>query len=210
MGSCCDEKDDIELVHRWRNGDELAFEILLDRYKKMVRAVARRYFLVGADNEDLVQEGMIGFYKAIQNFDESKQIKFSSFAELCAERQIMTAVKNAGRQKHKPLNDYISTSTEFEFSDISNGTGAAESFSAVSEAAISDPEEIFFEQENEVLLKKEISSRLSSFENAVFELFISGMTYREMSESTGRSEKTIDNAIQRIKKKLKGIEPKFR
>lgn len=210
MGSCCDKKDDIELVHRWRDGDELAFEILLERYKKTVRAVARRYFLVGADNEDLVQEGMIGFYKAIQSFDESKQIKFSTFAEFCAERQIMTAVKLAGRQKHKPLNDYISTSNESAFSDSVDGADVKDSYSVVSEAVVSDPEEIFFEQENAVLLKKEISSRLSSFENTVFELFISGMTYREMSENTGRSEKTIDNAIQRIKKKLKGIDPKFR
>lgn len=202
MGSYCEEKDDIELIHRWRDGDELAFEVLLERYKKTVRAVARRYFLVGADNEDLVQEGMIGFYKSILSFDETKQIKFSTFAEMCVERQILSAVKSAGRKKHKPLNEYISTSTE----NVEDGFEPAENYSPVSDVSVADPEEIYLEQEKEFLLKKEIGSRLSSFENVVFELFISGMTYREMSESTGRTEKMIDNAVQRIKRKLKGID----
>lgn len=206
MGSCCDGKDDIELIHRWRNGDALAFDMLLDRYKKTVRAVARRYFLVGADNEDLVQEGMIGFYKSILGFDEAKQIKFSTFAEMCVERQIMTAVKSAGRKKHKPLNEYVSTSSEEAFSVDGEGFDSGEQYSGISDLSVTDPEEIFLEKEKETLLRKEIGSRLSSFENTVFELFISGMTYREMSECTGRTEKMIDNAIQRIKRKLRGID----
>lgn len=206
MSSYCGENDDIELIHRWRSGDELAFEQLLDRYKKTVRAVSRRYFLVGADNEDLVQEGMIGFYKSILSFDETKQIKFSTFAEICVERQILTAVKSAGRKKHKPLNEYISTSTEDAFSIDGDALDTSETYSGISDISIADPEEIFLEQEKESLLKKEIGLRLSSFENIVFELFISGMTYREMSERTGRTEKVIDNAIQRIKRKLRGID----
>ncbi len=206
MGSYCDEKDDIELIHRWRDGDELAFDVLLGRYKKTVRAVSRRYFLVGADNEDLVQEGMIGFYKSILGFDEAKQIKFSTFAEMCVERQIMSAVKSAGRKKHKPLNEYVSTSSEAAFSVVGDGFDSGENYSALSDISVTDPEEIFLEQEKEILLKKEIGLRLSSFENTVFELFISGLTYKEMSERTGRTEKTIDNAIQRIKRKLRGID----
>jgi len=199
MGSCYKEKDDIELIGRWRTGDELAFDILLERYKKTVRAVARCYYLVGADHEDLVQEGMIGFYKSILSFDESKKIKFSTFAELCIERQIMSAVRTAGRKKHRPLNEYVSTSSESDFE-------SAESYPVVSDESVTDPEEIILEREKMFLLKQEISSRLSSFENTVFELFISGMTYREMSECTGRTEKVIDNAVQRIKRKLRNID----
>ena len=199
------EKDDIELIHRWRGGDALAFDALLNRYKKMVRAVSRSYFLVGADNEDLVQEGMIGFYKAICSFDETKEVKFSTFAEMCVERQIMTAVKTASRKKHSPLNDYVSTSTEDGLSEISGGPDSGE-LNCVTDESVADPEEIVLKKEQEILLKKEIRSRLSSFENTVFELFISGMTYREMAECTGRTEKMIDNAVQRIKRKLRSIE----
>lgn len=199
------EKDDIELIHRWRDGDALAFDALLNRYKKMVRAVSRSYFLVGADNEDLVQEGMIGFYKAICSFDENRQIKFSTFAEMCVERQIMTAVKTATRKKHSPLNDYVSTSTEDGFSD-DTGNKDVSDLNSVSDDSVADPEEIVLKKEQEILLKREIRSRLSSFENTVFELFTSGMTYREMAECTGRTEKMIDNAIQRIKRKLRSIE----
>lgn len=206
MASYCEEKDDIELIHSWRDGDALAFDILLERYKKTVRAVSRRYFLVGADNEDLVQEGMIGFYKSILSFDETKQIRFSTFAEMCVERQILSAVKSAGRKKHKPLNDYISTSNENVFLDDGEFFDSAENYTGISDISVTDPEELFLQQEKEFLLKEEIRSRLSNFENTVFELFISGMTYREMSESTGRTEKVIDNAIQRIKRKLRGID----
>ncbi|MBE7065912.1 MAG: sigma-70 family RNA polymerase sigma factor [Ruminococcaceae bacterium] len=199
------KKDDIELIHKWRDGDALAFDVLLNRYKKMVRAVSRSYFLVGADNEDLVQEGMIGFYKAICSFDESKQIKFSTFAEMCVERQIMTAVKTATRKKHSPLNNYVSTSTEDGFS-VDTGNSDTGDFNVASDESVADPEEIVLKKEQEILLKKEIRSRLSSFENTVFELFTAGMTYREMAECTGRTEKMIDNAVQRIKRKLKSIE----
>lgn len=205
MISAYKDKDDIELIHRWRGGDAVAFDVLLERHKKMVRAVSRRYFLIGADHEDLVQEGMIGFYKAICNFDESKQIKFSTFAEVCVERQIMTAVKLATRKKHSPLNDYVSTSTENAFSSDA-GDSDIGNLNGVADISVIDPEEIILKREQEILLKQEICSRLSSFENTVFELFISGMTYREMSDITGRTEKMIDNAIQRIKRKLKSIE----
>ena len=200
-----EQKKDMELIQAWNDGNEYAFNVLLERYKPMMRSVARKYFLIGADNDDLIQEGMIGFYKSIMSFDENKNIDFLPFARMCVERQIITAVKNAGRKKHKPLNEYISTSgvsddkSENSQSDLLLGAGAS-----VQDAA--DPEEIMLQSEKISIVYKEIESRLSNFERKVLDLFISGMTYQEMAASLNKPEKSVDNAIQRIKKKLKGID----
>ncbi|MBQ8827717.1 MAG: sigma-70 family RNA polymerase sigma factor, partial [Clostridia bacterium] len=198
-----DKKEDIELICSWRDGDEYAFAVLFSRYKQMVRAVSRHYFLIGADHEDLIQEGMIGFYKAIQGFDENRQAEFHSFARMCVERHMMTAVKTAARNKHKPLNDYISTSTEHS----SEESGKIDLYSSLNAGIedVTDPEEIILNREKAAIIEREIESKLSSFEKNVFDLFMNGMTYQEMSFAVGKPEKSIDNAIQRIKRKLKAI-----
>lgn len=189
-----EDEDIVELVHR---GESQALEYLINKYKNFVRAKARSYFLIGADREDIVQEGMIGLYKAIRDFKEDKLSSFKAFAELCITRQIITAIKTATRQKHIPLNSYVSLDKPI-YDEESDRT----LLDVVTGTKVVDPEEMLINQEefNDIELK--MSEILSDLERKVLILYLDGRSYQEISASLNRHVKSIDNALQRVKRKL--------
>ena len=189
--------NDGELVYLANQGDDTAMEILMENYKNVVRAKTRAYFLVGADRDDVIQEGMLGLFKAIRDFCPDKNSSFHSFAELCITRQIITAIKTATRLKHSPLNSYVSLSKPMY--EEENERMLIE---IVNNRNNLDPEEILISREELVVKNKKIRESLSPFENAVFTLFSEGITYQEIAIKLGKSPKSIDNALQRIKKKI--------
>ncbi len=188
---------DEQIVELSSEGEKMATEYILAKYKNLVRAKAKTYFLAGADKEDLVQEGMIGLFKAIRDFDPTKQASFRGFAEMCIKRQLITAVKTAARQKHIPLNSYISLSKPV-YEDEAERTLVE----VLAQREAVDPEEMFIRREKAEALETEISQKLSNLEQTVFSLYLGGMNYQEIALELDRPPKSIDNALQRIKKKL--------
>lgn len=188
---------DEQLVIMAQNGDTAAMERILDKYKGLIKARAHAYFLIGADREDIIQEGMIGLYKAIRDFRQDKQSSFSAFADLCATRQIVTAIKTATRLKHIPLNNYVSLNKPI-YEDESEKT----LIDFVAETIVSDPEEIVINDENYRYTSDEIFKCLSKLEKNVLGLYLDGKSYQEISAVLKRAPKSIDNALQRIKRKL--------
>ncbi|MBU5214733.1 RNA polymerase sporulation sigma factor SigH [Bacillus sp. Gen3] len=184
----------IELVHK---GDSEALDFLIQKYRNFVRAKARSYFLVGADKEDIVQEGMIGLYKAIRDYKEDKLTSFKAFAELCIIRQIITAIKTATRQKHIPLNSYVSLDKPI-YDEESDRT----LMDVISGAKIMNPEELIINREKYGNIEGKISELLSDLERKVLALYLDGQSYQEISEELNRHVKSIDNALQRVKRKL--------
>ncbi|WP_033827303.1 RNA polymerase sporulation sigma factor SigH [Bacillus andreraoultii] len=191
----------IELVHQ---GDSEALDYLIHKYRQFVRAKARSYFLIGADREDIVQEGMIGLFKAIRDYKDDKMASFKAFAELCITRQIITAIKTATRQKHIPLNSYISLDkpvydeeSDRTLMDMLKGSKSL------------DPEELIINQEEFDHIEVKMTELLSDLEREVLSLYLDGQSYQEISEMLNRHVKSIDNALQRVKRKLeKYIESK--
>ncbi|MGL4523420.1 MAG: RNA polymerase sporulation sigma factor SigH, partial [Bacilli bacterium] len=183
--------------------DQDALEHLIKRYKPFVKAKARSYFLVGADKDDVVQEGMIGLYKAIRNFNEDKLTTFRVFAELCITRHMITAIKMATRQKHIPLNSYISLDKPM-YEDESDRT----LLDIISEVKTTDPASMLITQEDLALIELKVNEILSNLEKDVLELYLDGRTYQEISVLLNRHVKSIDNALQRIKKKMEKF-PEF-
>ncbi len=192
---------DEQLVELSAEGDKTATEYVLTRYKNLVRTRAKLYFLPGADKEDLVQEGMIGLFKAIRDFDATKQASFRGFAEMCVKRQIITAVKTAARLKHMPLNSYVSLSKPVYEDDTERTL-----VDMLAERKSVDPEEMFLRREKAEALEEEIAQKLSPLEQSVLSLYLSGMNYQEIAAGLGRSPKSIDNALQRLKRKLADAE----
>ena len=177
--------------------DRSAEEFLLNKYKNLVKSRAKMYFLAGGDNDDLMQEGMIGLFKAIHDYNSDKQASFYSFAELCVKRQIFTAIKTAARQKHQPLNTYISLNKPV-YEDVSERTLVE----TLAERESVDPEKLYIMHEKLKDIDKEIDEKLSDLEKRVLILHLQGMSYQEISEIINKPTKSIDNALQRIKKKL--------
>ena len=188
---------DKELIELSRSGNGYATEFLLEKYRNFVRARSRTYFLIGADREDIIQEGMIGLYKAIRDYKPDAQASFKSFAELCITRQIITAIKTATLQKHIPLNSYISLSKP-----IYDDENERILLDVVNERKKIDPEEIMINKERFKLLEKKLSQILSKLEWKVLANYLDGKSYSEIAASVNKSEKSIDNALQRIKKKI--------
>lgn len=187
---------DGELVARYREGDQDALLALLARYRGFARAKARSYFLVGGDREDIVQEGMIGLYKAVRDFAPDRRASFRSFAELCITRQILTAIKTATRQKHAPLNSYVSFDRPVD-DDPDRTVG-----DSLAVVAGSDPLEMLVESDELSQLQEIFDDALSGLEGEVLQLYVDGRSYHEIAELLGRRVKSIDNALQRIKRKL--------
>lgn len=179
------------------NDDELALEYLINKYRNFVRAKARSYFLIGADREDIIQEGMIGFYKAIRDFRNDKLSSFRAFAELCVTRQIITAIKTATRQKHIPLNSYISLNKPIYDEDSDRTL-----MDVLSGGKISDPEELVISREEFADIEKKMEEILSDLEWRVLMSYLDGKSYQEIAADLGRHVKSIDNALQRVKRKL--------
>ncbi|MBI2252498.1 MAG: RNA polymerase sporulation sigma factor SigH [Armatimonadetes bacterium] len=188
---------DEDIVQLAKNGDEGATEHLICKYKNFVRIKAKSYFLVGADREDIIQEGMIGLYKAIRDFRFDKLSSFRAFAELCITRQIITAIKTATRQKHIPLNSYISLNKPV-YDENSDRT----MLDILSVAKITDPEEVFLNHELSENLREKIQENLSELESQVLLSYLEGKSYQEMSVDLNRHIKSIDNALQRVKRKI--------
>ncbi|WP_026314574.1 RNA polymerase sporulation sigma factor SigH [Heyndrickxia acidiproducens] len=188
---------DEELVEWIHTGESEALDYLIQKYRNFVRAKARSYFLIGADREDIVQEGMIGLYKAIRDYREGKLTSFKAFAELCITRQIITAIKTATRQKHIPLNSYISLDKPI-YDEESDRT----LMDVITGAKISNPEELILIREKYMRIEDKISELLSDLERRVLALYLDGQSYQEISEELNRHVKSIDNALQRVKKKL--------
>lgn len=188
---------DIELVLLAQKNNFDAMETLIERYKNFVRSKGRTYFLIGADKEDIIQEGMIGLFKAVRDFDSSKQTQFRSFAELCVTRQIITAIKSATRQKHIPLNTYVSLSRPVYEEDSEKTL-----LDLISLEYILDPEQILINQETLGITEQRINGVLSSLEKSVLDLYINGKSYHEIASILDKEPKSIDNAIQRVKRKI--------
>ena len=189
--------NDEAIVDAYRDGDSDALEYLIVKYQYFVRAKARSYFLVGADREDIVQEGMIGLYKAIRDFRGDKLASFKAFAELCITRQIITAIKTATRQKHIPLNSYVSLDKPI-YDDESERT----LMDVISSPKGSDPEEMIINREAFAGLEGTMNEILSPLEQRVLMLYLDGRSYQEISGDIGRHLKSIDNALQRVKRKV--------
>ncbi|HEY8463392.1 MAG TPA: RNA polymerase sporulation sigma factor SigH [Bacillota bacterium] len=192
-----DEMLDETIVEAARQGDDNAQEFLINKYKNFVRAKARSYFLIGADREDIIQEGMIGLYKAIRDFRNDKLASFRAFAELCITRQIITAIKTATRQKHIPLNSYISLNKPI-YDEESDRT----LLDVLSGSKVSDPEELVISREEFVDIENKMGEFLSDLEWKVLMSYLDGRSYQEIAKDLRRHVKSIDNALQRVKRKL--------
>jgi len=186
-----------DVIEDAKAGDKNAIEYLINKYKSFVRAKARTYFLIGADREDIIQEGMIGLYKAIRDFRGDKLSSFRAFAELCITRQIITAIKTATRQKHIPLNSYISLNKPV-FDEESDRT----LLDMLKEETVSDPEEMIINREEFDGIELKMNEILSDLEWEVLSLYLEGKSYQEIAEDLKRHVKSIDNALQRVKRKL--------
>ena len=185
------------LAQQAQQGNIEAEERLLDKYKPLVKSKSRTYFLIGADSDDIIQEGMIGLYKAIRDYERGKNASFRSFAELCVTRQMITAIKAANRQKHQPLNSYVSLNKPV-FEDESEETY----LDLLQEGEQFNPEAMVIGQENKMVLENHMVKALSRFEVRVLLLYLQGRSYFEIADLLDKPEKSIDNALQRIKKKL--------
>lgn len=195
--SIYDSMEDEDIVEEAKTGDPCAMEYLISKYKNFVKVKARAYFLIGADKEDIIQEGMIGLYKATRDYDRDKLTSFKAFAELCITRQIITAIKTATRQKHIPLNSYISLNKPI-YDEESDRT----LLDVVSEIKITDPEELIISSEELYSMESKIVELLSDLEWEVLMAYLDGKSYQEIAKELHRHVKSIDNALQRVKRKL--------
>lgn len=193
------ELSDEELITRYMDGDSAVVDFLMDKYKYLVRSQAGNMFLLGADHEDLLQEGMIGLFKAIRDYDPGRDASFQTFARLCISRQIFTAIEASNRHKHAPLNSYTSLSEtdSMQYREIRERL--------VEMTAIESPETMMIDKENMAQLEKLLTAELSTMEKQVFDLYFIGMSTREIAAILGRTEKAADNALQRLKGKLRKI-----
>jgi RNA polymerase sporulation-specific sigma factor len=188
---------DEEVAIEAKNGDKRAQEYLINKYENFVKAKAKSYFLIGADKEDIYQEGMIGLYKAIRDFKPQKLASFKAFSEICITRQIITAIKTATRQKHIPLNTYVSLNKPI-YDEESDRT----LLDVITSVKVADPEELIISREELVNIESEIGQVLSSLEMEVLMSYLEGKSYQEIACDLDRRAKSIDNALQRVKRKL--------
>ena len=193
--SCTDE----ELIMRLREGEETIMDYILDKYKNLVRKYARNMYILGAEEQDLIQEGMIGLFRAIKDYDSGRDASFFTFADLCISRKMYNAIEASKREKHTPLNNYISL---YGSSDEENKEGKFEIVDLLSAGDISNPETLLIDKENVERIQQLVEQELSSFEKQVFDLYITGMKYVQIAKVLGKDEKSTDNALQRIKQKV--------
>lgn len=183
---------DEELISRFENGESEILDYLMEKYKNMVRKKARTMFLIGGENDDLIQEGMIGLFKAVRDYQPDRDAAFQTFASICVDRQIYNAIESSNRQKHQPLNSYISLSEQDGENEEHLGDNWGE-----------NPESIIIDQENVQDLEQEITATLSPMENQVLEYYLAGNGYGEIAQIMGKTPKSIDNALQRIRIKIR-------
>ena len=188
---------DEELITLFRDGDQEAMEMLLNKYKEMVLRKAKSMYILGGDSDDLIQEGMLGLFKAVRDYDCGRDASFRTFAQLCVTRQIITAIKTATRQKHIPLNSYISLNKPIYDEDSDRTL-----LDVLSGAKVTDPEELVISREEFVDIEKKMEEILSDLEWKVLMSYLDGKSYQEIAEDLHRHVKSIDNALQRVKRKL--------
>ena len=194
---------DEELIVMYRDGEEAAAGFIMNKYKNLVRKKASSMYILGADRDDLIQEGMIGLFKAVRDYDMGRDVNFYTFADLCISRQMYTAVEASNRKKHLPLNTYISF-----YSQSLNSEEGKDEYSLMNTLPSEkekNPEVMMIEQENVEQIEHAILKELSDLEKQVFELHLTGMTYTEIAKVLGRDEKSTDNALQRMKTKIKKL-----
>ena len=201
MNKRYDGVSDEELIDRLRQGENGITDHLLDKYKNLVRSNAQSMFILGADNDDLIQEGMIGLFKAIRDYDSGRDASFFTFADLCISRQMYNAVQASQRQKHIPLNSYISLYAQVD-REAEEGQEFGETISSRTEPSL---EEMVIGKETAKALEEQITQELSDFENQVLDLHLTGMTYVQIAKVLGRDEKSTDNALQRVKTKVRKL-----
>ncbi|MBQ9361419.1 MAG: sigma-70 family RNA polymerase sigma factor [Lachnospiraceae bacterium] len=192
---------DEEIIENVRDGESSGMDELFERYKNVVKSIASTMYLIGGETEDLIQEGMIGLFKAVQEYDLGRDASFGTFARLCITRQIYSAVKASGRKKHIPLNTYVSLYEERTDDDESGRSVEVQDMLRASDAT--DPEHVVLSNEKSTEIERAIEEELSSFERNVLELYVTGMSYSDIADVLGKNEKATDNAIQRIRGKLK-------
>ena len=201
-----DNLTDEQIVGKVHDGDEEALAYILEKYKELVNMKVGKYFIVGAEKEDTIQEGMIGLFKAIKSFDNTKQNSFKSFANICIERQLITAIKSSNRQKHMPLNSYLSLNTSAYDNNEDDSVELLERFNS---NTIEDPLDTIMKQEYYKEVEDAVNRNLSKFEKQVLDRFLKGESYVKIAEKLDSPVKSIDNAIQRIRKKaIKNITSK--
>ena len=191
------QQDEYNIVLKASKGDKIALEYIIQKYKNFVKSKAKSYFLIGADKEDIIQEGMIGLYKAIRDFDASKTNSFKGFADICITRQIITAIKTATRQKHIPLNSYISLNKPV-YDEESERT----LLDIIATSIVTDPEELIISKEELKHIETKMNELLSDLELKVVEYYLNGKSYQYIADKLQRDVKSIDNALQRVKRKL--------
>lgn len=191
------QQDEYDIVLKASKGDKIALEYIIKKYKNFVKAKAKSYFLIGADKEDIIQEGMIGLYKAVRDFDASKTNSFKGFADICITRQIITAIKTATRQKHIPLNSYISLNKPV-YDEESERT----LLDIIATSIVTDPEELIISTEELKHIESKMNELLSDLELQVVEYYLNGKSYQYIADKLKRDVKSIDNALQRVKRKL--------
>lgn len=194
------QESDESLIERLRDGESTIVDYIMNKYKYLVRSKAKAMYILGADTEDLIQEGMIGLFKAVRDYDCGRDASFFTFAELCISRQMYTAVQASQRKKHAPLNTYISLYGEQK--EREEGTPLEE---ILSSGARSNPETLFLDKERMEYLEGEIDKELSPFEKQVLDLYLTGMSYSQIAKVLGKEEKSTDNALQRVKTKIRKI-----
>ena len=193
---------DEQLVRRLREGESAIMDYIISKYKYLVIRAAKAIYLIGGENDDLIQEGMIGLFKAVRDFDTQQETSFYSFAELCISRQMYTAIKLSQRQKHMPLNSYVS------LYDIKKSDYDDKQSPLIEQLEIesnSKPEEVFLDKERMQMLVEQLNERLSDMERRVLHLHLQGEDYRSIAELLDKSPKSIDNALQRIRQKMRTI-----
>ena len=190
---------DEQLIRRLREGEAAITDFIMDKYKYLVRKKAKAMYLLGGENDDLIQEGMIGLFKAVRDFDVNQEGSFSSFAELCISRQMYTAIKLSQRQKHLPLNSYVSL---YDVNDEQSEEKRSPLIEQLRTMKDNNPEELFLDKEYFATLERELKERLSDLESRVLHLHLMGEDYRSIAKLLDKSPKSIDNALQRIKQKM--------
>lgn len=193
-----DKMTDEQLIQRLRSGENAITDYIMDKYKHVVRKKAKAMYLLGGENDDLIQEGMIGLFKAVRDYDETQETSFYSFAELCISRQIYTAIKLSQRQKHMPLNSYISLYSQGEDNEEDRQTPLIDQLQTLKD---NNPEELFLDKEYFSVMEQELKQKLSDLESRVLHLHLMGEDYRSIARLLDKSPKSIDNALQRIKQK---------
>lgn len=192
-----EEYTDEELVDRLHQGENEIMDYILEKYKPLVRKQTNALFLIGGENEDLIQEGMIGLFKAIRDYDDTKEATFFYFAQLCIKRQLASALEASNRKKHIPLNNYVSFS-----SDENDNVAALEA--SISQG-VESPEQMVLEQEKVIEFKEQIRAKLSKMEKEVLNLYLEGYNYTQIAKIMEKTPKSIDNALQRIRQKIRGV-----